>query len=131
MGYTLQWLVEGHVVLITSGQYVSIDELAKLDQDLLACMNKAVCPLVHIIYDISALELKPDLKAISKMRHPKDARKGWTCIIGDVSPIISFLITLASKIHKTRIKKVGSIEAAIEFLAQADPSIDFSTLSIK
>ncbi len=131
MPYELHWLVEKRVTYARFHGVITIDVLAQYVEDQNALVAEGT-PLVHSINDTLAVE-KIDfnlrsLQVFSKtLKQPEGV--GWHL---DVSPkgLRRFLSSLALQFSGTRFRQFDTIEEAVEFIQENDPTLPPIDLSL-
>ena len=117
------WLVEGYVLLSISPATQTNEEMPALDAEFLAYLAQAKGDHVHFIYDMSAQTRTPDLRAMTGMEFTRHSKLGWSILVGNLSPVVKFMISMVAKITGGRFRIMDSREEAIDFLMAIDQSI--------
>jgi len=121
---TVNWLVEKHVVL---GKIYNIDvsTLADVMMEANTFVNESDRPLVHVIWDIKDLETYPtNINDIRQAIKPLFTNQslGWVIVVTD-NMMTSFLAQVGSSIYGVRYHRLKTMEEALQYLSQRDPSL--------
>lgn len=130
MPITISWYIPQRVYLNRFTGELTSEDLAAYCEKIAADMD-ASDKVVHHVLDITALEKAParlmDIKRIVQQVFGHD-RIGWVCYVGDLdNPMMMFFARTVSTMFRLRYKHFETLEAAMQYLAQIDNTLDLST----
>jgi hypothetical protein len=125
MTITVEWLIEGKVLLCTSDANLTIEDMATTDKVIYDYLQQATRP-IHQVLDgrqtqIFPLHVRTMVDAIPNWKHPN---AGWFVIINEKRDAGQFLTSLTAQVIGVRFRFVASVEEALVFLKKADPTLD-------
>lgn len=127
MSFTVQWLIEGQVLLIQNHRVLSLDEVHAQNDELFGYIDTARNN-IHLIVDNRELKQVPrnvqqiEL-ATQVLKHPSI---GWVIEISSHSSMIQLLMTLLIRVMRVPYKRVTNYEDAIHFLRGEAPGLDWA-----
>lgn len=123
MSVTLQWLVEGRVIVSYVWDDFSEGEMAvgvrKAEQ-----MMETGTPLIHDIIDMRHMGKHPiNIRRISElMTIFRDDRLGWVVLVSE-NDVVRFLSRTVLSLVRGRFRAVATPEEAIAFLQEIDETL--------
>jgi hypothetical protein len=123
MAYRIEWLVEGRIALTYLSGLITLEETLTFDRDILPYLEQAQPPLVHLLFDTSALEQLPGITTLNKFQWPKHPRVGWVISYPQPNPLIAFLTYLMAQIFKSRNRTMNTLEESLAFLNDVDATL--------
>lgn len=126
--YSLTWLIEGRIAYIEGSGNLTDDEVINLDQQMLAYLEQATATKIHFLFDTRDIDGLPGLKYLSAMEAPDHPAMGWQIVIGDMNPMVKFMVTMVAKINRARFQLVDSYVEALELLQKVDTTLPTSIL---
>lgn len=121
--YELTWLVEGQVFYARAYGTIPREEVLRVDQEITNYLDQHSAKLVHGIYDLNEADKLPGLRVLGNLRYPRHPAMGFHVMIGQMNPIIEFLVVMTAKIHRSRFQVCDSLESAVAFLKRADDQL--------
>lgn len=125
MSHSTDWYQEGHVILTTFSENLTIEELRENDAvilDMVSSSNEKV----HLVIDVTKLKKFPtkvgEIRQ-SAARYLQRDNMGWLVVIGFSNPLIRFLSSVITQLSNINLIQVDSIDEAITRLQKIDPVI--------
>ncbi len=124
MDYTLQWNVPRRVLVLHVSGDVTIEELARFNQDMNHYLDEGI-ECVHLVsigdnirrVPTNLMQIKENL---TYLQHPK---MGWTIIVQEKpNPLTGFIVSVASQATGMKMLQVKNLEASMETLKRLDSS---------
>lgn len=126
MPYTVDWMVEGRVVLDRLSGEVTMDDIAQTSERITDLMRQGKPPMVHLIVELTAVEKLPMGIHIGKinqyMMHTKEPNLGWSLVVTK-SIFLRFLASVATQVARGRYRAFDTFEEAVAFLADVDATL--------
>lgn len=124
MSIQLNWLLDKQVIHVELSGDVSANELYTVGESVLAMVESAQVPLVHVVCDETRLgkipTSLPQLSgAMQWLQHPKF---GWMLCFGAQDRMTTFLAQGIASLFKLRYRRFNSEDDALDFLASIDTS---------
>jgi hypothetical protein len=120
----IKWLVKPRIILAYSEGSQDIDDVRLNNQEIKALLDAGQAP-VHLVFQAVNLKNSPtniqELKnSLDFLRHPN---LGWIISVGS-NPILNFVSTIVTNLFRINLRQANSLEDAIDWLKQLDPSIE-------
>ena len=123
MGAKVSWYIQDRVVLNYFWDDISAQELGDTILQSGEFVRAGTYPVHTIIHMLDAtgypMNLGVVLKAATTM---KDIKFGWLIPISD-DRLVRFFVSTASQVIRGKFRGAPSVQAALEFLADVDPSL--------
>lgn len=124
MPVTLNWLVEGRVVLNHITGILSEAELTEIDQQMHKFLQQADSALLHSLWDFSHAQEIPSAWTIKRsITFPNHEKFGWALFSGVSSPVMKLTLVIAPQLFQVRFRNCGTLDASLEFLQQVDSTL--------
>jgi hypothetical protein len=125
MTITVEWLIEGKVLICTSDENVTIEDMATTDKIIYGYLQQATRP-IHQVLDVQQtqnfpLHVRTMIDATPTFKHPN---AGWFVILSEKRDARQFVASLMAQIIGVRFRFAASMEQALVFLKKADPTLD-------
>lgn len=120
------WLLNDHILHAEYIGEVTAKELKHSAELFRAKLDTTDTLLIHLIVDVSALETYPNNLPIivqsvgEAIGHEK---LGWLVPVGMDNQIVEFLVTMVSKVFRTRYRSFDTLEEAIAYLQEMDTNL--------
>ncbi len=127
MPYTISWYIKNEIIY---AHYSGAPTLAEMRQSLIDCNNlidSSPRQQVHIFSDVGDVTqpVRP-LDSLAIVREVGTrSRHGWTIILREKSFLIRMGVAFGTTVFKTRNRTYASIEEAIKFMKQVDPTLSW------
>jgi hypothetical protein len=126
--YSHRWLVTNHIVYSRYTGVLTRDGLRASIGEIYTFLDQNEGSLVHVISDVS--EFQKSLTVIETVRivreRPIHPNRGWSITIGEKNPVMAMVFFITRKLLKSKRASFTNLEEALQFLAEVDPSIDWS-----
>lgn len=129
---TLQttWYIEGHITLTHFIGESTVDDLKQANQWALECTRAYPDRPVHHLVD--ATQQTRTAISASLMRDTmsvfKEPNYGWLVLIGINDVVSRMLVSIATQLFKINVHTVATMNEAVQFLQEIDPSLTTSKL---
>lgn len=127
MAFEINWYVDQQVIHARYWGVQTEEELTAAIHKIIELVNSSPHEYVHRITDVSGLVTPlPLVKTIKIVRnHNLAYMPGWSITVGERNPVIKFIISGVRLVANQQMRSVNTFDDAIEFLKQADPSIQW------
>ena len=127
MAVKTRWYIQGAVIYVKFWGETTVDDMRQFIQDAYELSDQSDRSLVHVIADSSrvtkGVNIKDVMKTLSNVKpHPK---AGWNITIGEKDKLIRFTTDVARQLLRVRTRSFNTIDEAVTFLKDIDPSIDW------
>lgn len=126
MMFTTKWYVPNRVIFLKIEDVITVADIEVISNQLIEMLNDRTAPIhciVHMTFvgevSLNALQFRRNFRAID---HPSF---GWLMTVGNLSPIMSYVLPTAALIAKVKFLRFKLLTDAIIFLSQQDPSINW------
>lgn len=132
MNVRLEWLIENRVMLLTLQGDICEDDFVGMGDQLAAMMDAGDAP-IHLIADSSRqskplLDIHATRSIFSVLRSDKF---GWAIHIGGTNNrAVGMISSVISQMLGIRYRPFDTIEDAIAFIEDQDPSLEKETLAV-
>ncbi len=130
MPYSTKWYKQSRVLHLRIWGKLDKDGLAHMSEELKTYLDAGIAPIYLIGDDSDVTSIPGSIGQLSNvltfMKHPKLA---WIIALGEVNPIINFLIPVVSKILGVNFIRRKNFEEAIHFLNKHEPTLITSEIS--
>lgn len=128
MEYTVQWHIPKRVILIRVSGDVSIEELARFNDDIVKHLNEGTAPVHLLSIGENIRRVPTNLMKIKQtttyLQHPN---MGWTVIVQEKpNPLTGFMVSVATQATGMKLRQVKSLTDGVETLRRIDQSLDDS-----
>ena len=125
-----QWYVPESVIYTQFSGETTVEDMTQYIQDAYRLSDLSSRSLIHVIADSSrvtkGVNIKEVMKTVSNVKpHPK---AGWNITVGEKDKIIRFTTDVARQLLRLRTRSFDTINEAVTFLKDIDPSIDWTTI---
>ena len=123
MPFETRWLIANRVVYQRFYGDVTIEEFADSVAEIRQFIDSGT-PLVHAIGDLTTVQKYPSLIQMSKVAqsNPTLPNVGWTVLLV-TNPLLRFFGTVLAQFTVERIRTVGTLQEAMQFLLSRDQTI--------
>jgi hypothetical protein len=129
MPYQISWLLQDRVIYARLEGVQTIEEIRQANSELKTFLVVGKPP-IHLLLDSRKLEGVP-LNLAELRQSTKNVRNpgvGWVIHLNNVqSPLLDFLADILAKFLEVRYRRVRTVEEAVAFLKQQDPSLVWDT----
>lgn len=118
----VDWYVKDHVVLAEVSGDISVEDVADLNDQILALMGDGQTQ-VHIIMNVTHLGRTPThlLKLREASHVLGNERVGWIIMVGLQNQFVNFLGSMLTQLGQmSRYRVMASVDEAYAYLRQAD-----------
>jgi len=127
MAVKTRWYIQDAVIYVKFWGETTVDDMRQFIQDAYELSDQSDRSLVHVIADSSrvtkGVNIKDVMKTLSNVKpHPK---AGWNITIGEKDKLIRFTTDVARQLLRVRTRSFNTIDEAVTFLKDIDPSIDW------
>jgi len=127
MAVKTRWYIQDAVIYVKFWGETTVDDMRQFIQDAYELSDLSDRSLVHVIADSSrvtkGVNIKDVMKTLSNVKpHPK---AGWNITIGEKDKLIRFTTDVARQLLRVRTRSFNTIDEAVTFLKDIDPSIDW------
>jgi hypothetical protein len=123
----LKWLVESRVIHLRLIGVVTVDEGRQNNEKAVQMIDSGKPPVHTILVDKEVVKIDASLsdmvKTMEVYRHPW---LKWIVAVGDSTPSTKFLTSILSKLFRVSFHRVATLQEAIDFLKNQDPTIDWT-----
>jgi hypothetical protein len=123
----LKWFVEDRVIYLSLSGVVAIDEGRQNNQQAVQMIDSGKPPVHTILVDKDVEKINASLsdmvKTMEVYRHPW---LKWIVAVGDSTPSTKFLTSILSRLFRVSFHRVSTLQEAIDFLKNQDPTIDWT-----
>jgi len=118
----VDWYLKGHVILAEVSGDIEIDDVADLNDQIIALIDTSQTA-VHLIIDVTNLGRTPT--HLLKLREASHAlgneHVGWIIMVGLQNPFVNFLGSMLTQLGRmSRYRVMTSVDEAYAYLRQAD-----------
>jgi hypothetical protein len=124
MDYSVEWLIENEVVLVTQYQEFTIDIGAAMVRDASALMNTSSKAKVPFVVDARRVpgRIYNVFEALKMFRDNRTDKWGFTIAIGDKNAV-QFVVQSVMQLTRIELRFAKDIDEALEILYRIDPTL--------
>ena len=123
--HTIDWFVPSKVLFTHGWGTVEYDELDAMNTAFMQILEDGIALVYTILDDQNVEKVLINLREfLARSVYVKHSYVGWNIAVGKVNPLISYVIPMVTKIAKVNFTWRYSLDAAIYFIQQHDPTID-------
>jgi len=123
MPFTLNWIVEDHLLFVDATGPVTVEETdAVINQTYQLMQNAAGTHMVHVITSIHTVSLADMPLAYGKLRPPKSERTGWVIITGE-QKMVAFTTQLVVRLTNVQMRYMANVNEAVKFVSDRDINV--------
>jgi hypothetical protein len=123
MPWRIVHLVENHLALTPLWGKFTLDELHQYDAVAIASLKFVDLPLIHTIYDCTALESLPPLLEMSRLQAARHPKIGWVIFVGVQNDMLRFMFSMTTQLFRQRLRFMESHAEALRFIAEVDTTL--------
>jgi hypothetical protein len=131
MPYEIFWHTDRRIIQERFYGQVTLEEIREITNRYMTLIVDGVMP-VHTLVDVSSVTRYPsNLNNLRELFDPdNDPGVGWILICGANNPLLRFLSSILTQIllRKLRMRLFYSIQEALEFLCEQDPTLIPATI---
>jgi hypothetical protein len=130
MPITHQWIIPQRVIYVRWYGEITIADAQDANRNTAQFIEEGIAP-VHMLRDDSAITKIPPVtprQLLDALHAVRDPRFGWAVNIGHSNALVRTLTDLYSKFTRIRIHRAETLEEALNFLKQADESLNISDM---
>lgn len=122
MACEVKWLIEGRMVHVRYYGRVIADDIRQQSAETIALVQQGQAP-VHVFIDASNIDsVGVGLGDLRPLSVPALPESGWMLIIAP-NTLYRFFLSIGVQITGGNYKFVNSVQEAIEYVTQRDPSL--------
>lgn len=126
MDFDIVWLVPDRVLCWRTPREITIDMLKQIHAETRPIALNGIPP-VHFVLDTLATQRYPSIADLSLYRFPEvSADFGWNVLIV-ISAALRHLLSIILRLSKGRYRVVATMQDAMVFLKQSDPTLVLPT----
>jgi hypothetical protein len=123
MPIKVKWFYEGLVIHAQLEGILTGPDLTEYADNLDKLIATSDAPLIHLITDLSGMEMYPSLGEVMRSLH-MPPRLGWTLVMGaKTNKIVRFLMQVITSSMRLRFRELESIDEAVDFLQKMDTTL--------
>ena len=124
MSHTVEWLLSERVILVNLEGDLTIDDLEDFSNDIVSLLEEGQSPVHIMISDANVGKIPVQLNQVQKklgfIRHPA---LGWLVAVGEVNPLINYIVPTIMKIAGVSYARRHSQEDALRLIYHHDPTV--------